>query len=412
MESRKLLTTEGNWHFKWRILSTSDTYVRDLQEATSWKGRHQQWAHRAKSLEQQNHVDAAIPSLAIAKMNTLGTVIMDEARHISRHLVQAVTGHTHHHIITTFCLTELWNRFITTDCQYEIQSEVNISSFIAQYPVLTIAQSTTLYFPDRPVPTQPFWEVSSHMLQLMCEGCSYTYPPLSIARYPFIQLSELEQCRVKKRAQGFNTAAQDLNMGSFSQESEALPLSHCALHWSVWNCWMSQFTMTQPANILCSTVGNYSIWTIRKIQCIKLFPYGWNESRGNQWEREAFELLQDNDNSYNGKIACGCLSSGLQVVCDIWLTWSCSVLLLGIVCMHGALCVSYPHTKIHKFKLESCFKITMHSTHIWLIRNSCFYWRAMYYFYFCSLTLTTETTLVPSLLLKQLFPGDQFTNTI
>ena len=35
------------------------------------------------------------------------------------------------------------------------------------------------------------------MLQLMREGCSYTYPPLSIARYSFIQLSELEQCRVK-----------------------------------------------------------------------------------------------------------------------------------------------------------------------------------------------------------------------
>ena len=35
-------------------------------------------------------------------------------------------------------------------------------------------------------------------MQLMCEeGCSYTYPPLSIARYSFIQLSELEQCRVK-----------------------------------------------------------------------------------------------------------------------------------------------------------------------------------------------------------------------
>ncbi|KAK2171586.1 hypothetical protein NP493_1047g00027 [Ridgeia piscesae] len=35
------------------------------------------------------------------------------------------------------------------------------------------------------------------MLQLMREGCSYTYPPRSIARYSFIQLSELEQCRVK-----------------------------------------------------------------------------------------------------------------------------------------------------------------------------------------------------------------------
>ena len=38
-------------------------------------------------------------------------------------------------------------------------------------------------------------------------GCSYTYPPLSIGSYSFIQLSKLEQCGVKKLAQGFNTAA-------------------------------------------------------------------------------------------------------------------------------------------------------------------------------------------------------------
>ena len=63
----------------------------------------------------------------------------------------------------------------------------------------------------------------------MHKGCSYTYPPLSIARYSFIQLSELEPCRVKTLAQGFNTAAQDLNPGSLSRESEALPLSLCAL---------------------------------------------------------------------------------------------------------------------------------------------------------------------------------------
>ena len=35
---------------------------------------------------------------------------------------------------------------------------------------------------------------------------------------------------MKKLAQGFNTAAQDSNPGSRSRESEALPLSHCALH--------------------------------------------------------------------------------------------------------------------------------------------------------------------------------------
>ena len=52
---------------------------------------------------------------------------------------------------------------------------------------------------------------------------------MPIARYSFIQLSELEQCRIKKLAQGFNTAAQDSNPGSLSRESKALPQSHCAL---------------------------------------------------------------------------------------------------------------------------------------------------------------------------------------
>ena len=66
------------------------------------------------------------------------------------------------------------------------------------------------------------------MLQLMREGCSYTYSPLSIAMYTFIQLSELEQCRVNIFAQGFNTAAQDSNPGSRSRDSEALLLSNCS----------------------------------------------------------------------------------------------------------------------------------------------------------------------------------------
>ena len=33
----------------------------------------------------------------------------------------------------------------------------------------------------------------------------------------------------KKRGQDFNTAAQDSNPGPLSRDSEALPLSHCAL---------------------------------------------------------------------------------------------------------------------------------------------------------------------------------------
>ena len=84
------------------------------------------------------------------------------------------------------------------------------SSYIAQYPVLRTAQSalhfTSLTDLFTQTPSRLLWEASSHMLQLMCEGCStcsYTYPSLPIARYSFIQLSELEQCRVKKLAQEF-----------------------------------------------------------------------------------------------------------------------------------------------------------------------------------------------------------------
>ena len=63
--------------------------------------------------------------------------------------------------------------------------KVKASSYIAQYPVLRNSQSAfTLYFPDRPVHSDTI-SASSHMLQLMREGCSYTYPPLSIARYSF-----------------------------------------------------------------------------------------------------------------------------------------------------------------------------------------------------------------------------------
>ncbi|KAK2178359.1 hypothetical protein NP493_546g02045 [Ridgeia piscesae] len=36
------------------------------------------------------------------------------------------------------------------------------------------------------------------MLQLTQKGCLYTYPSLSTAKYSFIQLSELEQCKVKQ----------------------------------------------------------------------------------------------------------------------------------------------------------------------------------------------------------------------
>ena len=68
---------------------------------------------------------------------------------------------------------------------------------------------------------------------------------LSVARYSFIQLSGLEQCRVKKLAQGFNSAAQDSNPGPLSRDSDAILLSHGAheinaktlsIHMDMWGC--------------------------------------------------------------------------------------------------------------------------------------------------------------------------------
>ena len=80
--------------------------------------------------------------------------------------------------------------------------KVKVSSYIAQYPILSAFHFTSLADLFNQTPSQLLGEPSSHMLQLMREGCSYTYPPLSIARCSFIQLSELEQCRVKNLPKG------------------------------------------------------------------------------------------------------------------------------------------------------------------------------------------------------------------
>ena len=65
----------------------------------------------------------------------------------------------------------------------------------------------TLYFPGKSVQSLylNFSGKYSAMLQLMHEGCSYRYPPLAIARCSFIQLSELEQCRMKKLSNGLTS---------------------------------------------------------------------------------------------------------------------------------------------------------------------------------------------------------------
>ena len=95
-----------------------------------------------------------------------------------------------------------------------------------------LSKRFTLYFPDRPVHSdtisaslgsiQPYATINAQRLLVHISTTVYS-------QVSFIQLSELEQCRVKKLTRGFNTAAQDSNPGSCSREPEALPMNNGAL---------------------------------------------------------------------------------------------------------------------------------------------------------------------------------------
>ena len=60
--------------------------------------------------------------------------------------------------------------------------KVKVSFYIAQYPVLRTIQSalhfTSLTDLCTQIPSRLLWEASSHTLQLIREGRSYTYPPV------------------------------------------------------------------------------------------------------------------------------------------------------------------------------------------------------------------------------------------
>ena len=87
---------------------------------------------------------------------------------------------------------------------YVKSKKVKVRFYIAQYPVLRTAQSALLHFTSladlfTQTPSRLLWEASNHMLKLICERLLVHI--VTTARYSFIQLSELEQCRVKKCAQ-------------------------------------------------------------------------------------------------------------------------------------------------------------------------------------------------------------------
>ena len=67
--------------------------------------------------------------------------------------------------------------------------------------------------------------------QLRAKTKSLTFPPLSIARYSFIQLSQLGRQWRERKCPIFETVAKgDPNPGSLDCESCIIPLRYCAPH--------------------------------------------------------------------------------------------------------------------------------------------------------------------------------------
>ena len=111
------------------------------------------------------------------------------------------------------------------------------SFYIAQYPVRWTAQSALHFLPsltDLFIPT-PFSASPGSILamqQLRANTKSLTFPPLSIARYSFIQLSQQGRQWREGKCPIFQTVPKgDSNPGSHDCEYCILPLSYRAPLW-------------------------------------------------------------------------------------------------------------------------------------------------------------------------------------
>ena len=142
-------------------------------------------------------------------------------------------------------------RILLTECANEEEVKNVYSAgkgkgsfYIAQYPVRWAAQSALHFLPsltDLFIPT-PFSASPGSILamqQLRATTKSLTFPPLSIARYSFIQLSRQGRQWREVKCPIFQTVAKgDSNPGSLDCESGILPLSYrapsntCGLHYT------------------------------------------------------------------------------------------------------------------------------------------------------------------------------------
>ena len=93
---------------------------------------------------------------------------------------------------------------------------------------------TRFAFPDRPVHSDTKSASPGSILarqQLRAQTKSVTFPPLSIARYSFIQLSEQGRQWRERKCPIFETVAKGVsNTGSLDCESGILPLSYRGPH--------------------------------------------------------------------------------------------------------------------------------------------------------------------------------------
>ena len=101
------------------------------------------------------------------------------------------------------------------------------------------------------------------------EDYSFTFPPLSIARYWFTQLSQLERQWRERKCPIFETVAKgDSNPSSLDCESGILPLSYRAPH-------LSQVTSTSSKSlnqvIKANIKANYS--DTHQLQYIYIYVY-------------------------------------------------------------------------------------------------------------------------------------------
>ena len=98
------------------------------------------------------------------------------------------------------------------------QKKIKVSSYIALLScAVSSLQDCSKHFPGRPVQSDTIsTSLGSIQSYTTINARGKLIHISTTARYSFIQLSELEHCRVKKLAQGFNSAAQDSNPGPLS----------------------------------------------------------------------------------------------------------------------------------------------------------------------------------------------------